>query len=115
MSETNTTCFWCSQDMPKPINNYTPCKGCIEKMEKGIVIIEVQDIRMQPFQPSLIIPSNYPTGTWFILRENTIYNLFDYEVANKVLVDKIVFLDRPMLENLGLRMKENQVSTVELQ
>lgn len=106
-------CFWCDRHIPRIINEYIPCDKCKEIITKGIVIIEVQDIPSQINQPHLLHYGNYPTGTWFILNPGSIHKIFDEEAASAVISDRIAFLDRRMLEELGLRMKEKQVTTIQ--
>lgn len=102
----NEKCFWCDKDIPKIINDYTPCSRCSKIIEKGIILIEVQDIPMQQDQPTLLIEKNYPTGFWYLLRPTSVHKLFDKQNSEKLLKDKIAFLDVGMMSNLGLKKRE---------
>jgi hypothetical protein len=106
-------CFWCDKDIPKIVNDYTPCEKCARIITKGIVLIEVQDIPMQVDQPTLLIEKNYPTGFWYLLRPNNVHKIFNNENAERLLKDRIAFVDTGMMTALGLRLKEEQPANIQ--
>lgn len=113
MRRKNKKCFWCDRDTPKIVNDYTPCSSCANLITKGCVIIEVQDIPMQIDQPTLVIEKNYPTGTWFVLKDASVHKLFNPESAAKMLENKIAFLDCNMIKGLGLRMEKEHKESIQ--
>lgn len=113
MSKKEEKCFWCDTNNPKVIQDYMPCERCIIIITSGIVLIEVQDIPMQLDQPTLVIPNNYPTGSWFIIKPVAASRLFNKKNLEKILRDRIAFLDRGMLENLGFKPSEEIIHPIQ--
>lgn len=103
-----TKCFFCGEDTgvvllgrlendaeaPKyVVMDYEPCDKCKSMMEKGITFIEVSDTPIQPNMPP-IQQGIYPTGRFFVLKEDSIDKIIkSAEMCNELHEKRKAFID----------------------
>ena len=89
-------CFWCGKDKneiallgklkndeeapEEVLLDYEPCDECKEKMEKGVLCIEVLKENPNNLPPISKDPNNqevYPTGRFFVITEECANRIFE--------------------------------------
>ena len=93
-------CFWCSQDIAYTEDDYTPCKHCAERIEEGVMIIEMMENPRYIGQP--IMGNGYPTGNWGIITVEMARFLFpDKAFMEGVILPVNEFIFQAIKGNLG--------------
>lgn len=97
-----TKCFFCGEDKgvallgrlkndaeaPRYIiADYEPCDKCKAIMEKGITFIEASETPTQPGMPP-IQQGTYPTGRFFVIKEDRLDKIINNEDVRKDLCEK---------------------------
>ena len=101
-------CFFCREStgiaIPKNLSmndngycspitvDYEPCKKCMEKFKKGVLIIEVRDTLYVKNQPE-IVPGSYPSGRYWVVKS---------EIINKVKDGDVRFITEEIAKEIGL-------------
>ena len=115
-----TQCVWCGE--PKAIaigkklidcenkydnkfifDNYEPCDECMEKWNKGFVLIEAQEKPVKDGQPPMQ-EGIYPTGNMWVIDKESAGLVLNEEIVN----GGICFIQKEMAERLGLYGENNE-------
>lgn len=81
--------------------DYEPCPKCIENMEKGVTIAEVEARAIDGRPPIQRNPDLYPTGRWVVVRREAIPNIFKLkETADEIAAKGKAFCDREVFESV---------------
>lgn len=79
------------------ILDYEPCDECKKKMATGITLIEVTTTPNTENQPE-IAQNAYPTGNWWVVKENYIRNNFQPpELVEQVMAYRKAFIEKGTL------------------
>jgi len=90
-------CFWCNKPKIKDqkgdptYTNYEPCKDCNGHMEKGVLVVQV-DEKKNTNPP--IVDKLYPTGVWVVVEEENVKKvLTDYPAIDTILNTKTMYVN----------------------
>ena len=120
VNPTMGVCYWCGEPdgtiallgrLPNDAEaerytclSYEPCDTCKEWMERGVVVIEAQEMPKQEGQPE-IQEGVYPTGRWSVLRreaaERLFTEVFDADSAKATLELGKCYMQPEVYEGLG--------------
>lgn len=105
------TCFLCGKDKgvvlfgqmkndseaPKKVClNYEPCTECKGLMEKGIILISVDEHK------STDMKNPYRTGGWVVVKESVISEFFNESASKEVLNKRVCFFSDEVWDKLKL-------------
>jgi len=94
------------------ILGYEPCDKCKEKMALGITLIECSEEPLnknqQPITPKNSAFTLYPTGNWFVVRDEFITRTFNDPYAASAISHRKAFIDTSIGEALR---KERSAAT----
>lgn len=103
-------CFWCEKDKnevvmlgklkndaeaPKRMwipGDYEPCDECKKQWENGIVLFEAYKTPVI-YEDQPPFHGGYPNGRWTVLTEEGVKKIFYPDVANKLIEQKMGFMD----------------------
>lgn len=120
VNPTICTCFWCGGDKNElallgysskritgkdeaprnTVMDYEPCDKCKENMSLGITLMEASTTSKRG-QPEIQY-GVYPTGKWWVLKEEACKRFMSDEMYAAALHHKKAFIDQELAQKLGL-------------
>lgn len=91
------------QEMHDKVIDTEPCSKCKEHMDKGIILVSVDDAKSDKGWQNDPMPNPYRTGGFFVVSENFIRRVFQPEaVVANMLESRFAFIDHEAAVMLGL-------------